>query len=229
MGLVPHVLLLLSVLACQGPAFSVRHPRGCFHLPVSRRHLRLTAAAAQRHTQQTQAFARLPGSLPRSGGSRRVGSLAQGEACGAFGPCVRPSAAALGGRAVLSSRWPRPQLLEIWPQRQRQMLSTLNMVSVRRYRVVRRNNKKRQLIEDYAPLRRRYLHNIKESKSMDERLHWHILLQQLPRDSSATRYRRRCLSTGRARGVYRHFGLCRHKIKEMIDNMEIPGWTKAEW
>lgn len=94
---------------------------------------------------------------------------------------------------------------------------------------MRRNNKKRQLAIDYAPLRQKYAHNIRESKTLDERMHWQVLLQQLPRDSSPTRHRRRCMATGRARGVYRHFGLCRHKIKEMIDNMEIPGWTKAEW
>ncbi|OEH74428.1 ribosomal protein [Cyclospora cayetanensis] len=138
-----------------------------------------------------------------------------------------------------------PQQRDQQQHRHPQRLSGMQMVSVRRYRtqqgpwplttvtaasaIVRRNNKKRQLVADYAPLRRLYLQRRKDSKTLDERMHWHLMLQQLPKDSSPTRYRRRCNSTGRARGVYRHFGLCRHKIKEMIDNMEIPGWTKAEW
>ncbi|KAL8269755.1 hypothetical protein Esti_006318 [Eimeria stiedai] len=154
-----------------------------------------------------------------------------------------PASLTLGGG---EPRWALPlQRQRSLPPSRLQGMPALTMVSVRRYRVVkspwpltvatassaivRRNNKKRQLGEDYAPLRRRYLHNIRESKTLDERMHWQVLLQQLPRDSSPTRYRRRCLVTGRARGVYRHFGLCRHKIKEMIDNLEIPGWTKAEW
>ncbi|CDJ43761.1 30S ribosomal protein S14, putative, partial [Eimeria tenella] len=95
--------------------------------------------------------------------------------------------------------------------------------------VVRRNQKKQQLQQDYRVLRQQYQQQIAESKSLDELLHWQLLLQQLPRDSSSSRFRRRCSSSGRARGVYRHFQLSRHLIKKLLDNLLLPGWTKAEW
>ena len=45
----------------------------------------------------------------------------------------------------------------------------------------------------------------------------------------STRQRNRCVVTGRPRGVFRKFGLTRHKLREMAMNGEIPGITKASW
>ncbi len=54
-------------------------------------------------------------------------------------------------------------------------------------------------------------------------------LQKLPRDSSRSRIRNRCAVTGRSRGVYRKFGLSRHKLREAAMRGEVPGLTKASW
>ncbi|MGQ0621824.1 MAG: 30S ribosomal protein S14 [Panacagrimonas sp.] len=54
-------------------------------------------------------------------------------------------------------------------------------------------------------------------------------LQKLPRDSSYTRQRNRCAITGRSRGVYRKFGLSRHKLREAAMRGEVPGLKKASW
>ena len=54
-------------------------------------------------------------------------------------------------------------------------------------------------------------------------------LQKLPRDSSKSRVRNRCKITGRSRGVYRKFGLARHKLREAAMRGEVPGLTKASW
>jgi small subunit ribosomal protein S14 len=54
-------------------------------------------------------------------------------------------------------------------------------------------------------------------------------LQKLPRDSSKSRIRNRCKLTGRSRGVYRKFGLARHKLREAAMRGEVPGLTKASW
>jgi small subunit ribosomal protein S14 len=51
----------------------------------------------------------------------------------------------------------------------------------------------------------------------------------LPRNSSPSRLRNRCQLTGRPRGVFRKFGLCRHKIRELAFNGEVPGVVKASW
>jgi small subunit ribosomal protein S14 len=39
----------------------------------------------------------------------------------------------------------------------------------------------------------------------------------------------RCVRCGRARAVYRRFGLCRLCFREMAHTGEIPGITKASW
>lgn len=54
-------------------------------------------------------------------------------------------------------------------------------------------------------------------------------LQQLPRDASPTRQRNLCALTGRSRGVYRKFKLCRHKLRELAHQGKIPGMRKASW
>ena len=67
------------------------------------------------------------------------------------------------------------------------------------------------------------------SLSEDERMAARLKFQKLPRDSSPVRQRRRCSLTGRPRGVFRKFGLCRNKLREVAMRGEIPGLTKASW
>jgi len=54
-------------------------------------------------------------------------------------------------------------------------------------------------------------------------------LQELPRNSSPSRQRNRCALTGRPRGVFSKFGLCRNKLREIAMRGEIPGMTKSSW
>jgi small subunit ribosomal protein S14 len=68
-----------------------------------------------------------------------------------------------------------------------------------------------------------------QSKSFEERAEAQKKLQALPRNSSATRVRSRCVMTGRGRAVYRKFGLCRIKFRELALEGKIPGVTKASW
>ena len=56
-----------------------------------------------------------------------------------------------------------------------------------------------------------------------------IALQKMPRDASYTRQRNRCKLTGRSRGVYKKFGLARHKLREAAMRGEVPGLKKASW
>ena len=44
-----------------------------------------------------------------------------------------------------------------------------------------------------------------------------------------SRQRNRCALTGRPRGVFRKFGLCRNKLREIAMRGEVPGMTKASW
>lgn len=63
----------------------------------------------------------------------------------------------------------------------------------------------------------------------DERMEARLKLQQLPRNTSPVRQRGRCVLTGRPRGVFRKFGLCRNKLREIAMRGEVPGMVKASW
>ncbi|NOX52048.1 MAG: 30S ribosomal protein S14 [Gammaproteobacteria bacterium] len=65
--------------------------------------------------------------------------------------------------------------------------------------------------------------------SDDERWDAQLKLQQLPRDASPCRQRRRCGLTGRPHGVYRKFGLGRNKLREAAMRGDVPGLVKASW
>lgn len=65
--------------------------------------------------------------------------------------------------------------------------------------------------------------------SDEERWSAQIKLQKLPRNASPIRKRSRCSVTGRPRGVYRKFGLCRNKLREHAMKGDVPGLVKASW
>ena len=54
-------------------------------------------------------------------------------------------------------------------------------------------------------------------------------LHKLPRNSSPTRRKNRCIETGRPHGFMRQFGLSRISFREHAVKGEIPGITKASW
>jgi small subunit ribosomal protein S14 len=54
-------------------------------------------------------------------------------------------------------------------------------------------------------------------------------LAKLPRNSSPTRLKNRCIETGRPRAFMRQFGLSRISFREHASKGEIPGVTKASW
>ncbi|WP_253302671.1 30S ribosomal protein S14 [Wolbachia endosymbiont of Psylliodes chrysocephala] len=55
------------------------------------------------------------------------------------------------------------------------------------------------------------------------------LIKKLPRNSSKTKIRNRCALTGRPRGVYRKFGLCRIVLRDLFSFGQVPGVTKSSW
>ena len=93
-----------------------------------------------------------------------------------------------------------------------------------------REAKRAKLVAKYAAKRNELLAVINNAKlSEDERMDARLKLQQLPRNASPTRQRNRCALTGRPRGVFRKFGLCRNKLREIAMRGEVPGMTKASW
>lgn len=96
--------------------------------------------------------------------------------------------------------------------------------------LINREQKRRDAVKKFAARRAELLAIINNPKfPAEERYAARLKLQQLPRNASPVRLRNRCALTGRARGVYRKFGLGRGKLREIAMRGEIPGVIKASW
>jgi len=93
-----------------------------------------------------------------------------------------------------------------------------------------REQKRRRTVQKFQARRAALLETLRNVKASDEdKEAARAKLQKLPRDASPTRLRNRCALTGRARGVYRKFGLARNKLRELALRGEVPGVIKASW
>ena len=84
--------------------------------------------------------------------------------------------------------------------------------------MVARDLKRQKMIEKYAAKRA----ELKAAGDTDG-------LQQLPTNSSPTRWKNRSLFSGRPRAYMRKFGMDRITFREHASKGEIPGITKASW
>ena len=92
--------------------------------------------------------------------------------------------------------------------------------NLKRKNIVKKFNNKRQGLKEKI---------MKKDLTIEERFKMQSKLNELPRDSSKIRVRNRCRLTGRARGVYRKFGLSRIKIRELSMSGALPGVVKSSW
>jgi small subunit ribosomal protein S14 len=83
---------------------------------------------------------------------------------------------------------------------------------------IARDLKRQKMIKQYAAKRE----ELKKMGDFDS-------LHKLPRNSSPTRWKNRCVETGRPRAYMRQFGLSRLSFREHASKGEIPGITKASW
>jgi len=96
--------------------------------------------------------------------------------------------------------------------------------------LINREEKRAKTVAKYAAKRAALFAIINNVKLSDEeRAEARVKLQQLPRNASPSRQRNRCALTGRPRGVFSKFGLCRNKLRESAMRGEVPGMTKASW
>ena len=95
---------------------------------------------------------------------------------------------------------------------------------------IEKNARRMKTVAKYAKLRQELKATIRsQSASEDEKEMAWAKLRSLPRDANPNRVRLRCQFTGRSRGNYRKFGICRVMLREMALNGEIPGLQKASW
>ena len=95
---------------------------------------------------------------------------------------------------------------------------------------INKNERRKKLVKKYAGAYAR-LKAKAADKSLDEteRMLARLKLAEVPRNGNPTRVRNRCETTGRPRGYYRKFRLCRIELRDLANKGLIPGVTKSSW
>jgi len=89
-----------------------------------------------------------------------------------------------------------------------------------RERMAARDKTKRQALKEIV---------MDRELPVEERFNASIKLAELPRNGAQVRVRLRCELTGRSRGNYRKFKLCRVALRDLASAGQIPGMVKASW
>lgn len=92
-----------------------------------------------------------------------------------------------------------------------------------------RELKREKLTIKYFEKRKLLKKELKEAIGLESKLFISAKIQKLPKNSSKVRLRNRCWKTGKPRGYFRFFGLCRNVLREMAHNCLLPGIIKASW
>ncbi|MBI1327733.1 MAG: 30S ribosomal protein S14 [Alphaproteobacteria bacterium] len=92
-------------------------------------------------------------------------------------------------------------------------------------------NKKREKMAKSQANKRAKLNEIVHDKnvSAEERFNATLKLASLPRNGAKIRQRNRCELTGRPRGFFRKFNLCRNMLRKLASEGQLPGVTKSSW
>lgn len=96
---------------------------------------------------------------------------------------------------------------------------------------MKERNKKRKEMNSKLRARRTKLKQIVMNRDLpvEDRFAAQLKLAELPRNSARNRQRNRCELTGRGRGYYRKFRMCRNKLRELGSFGMLPGVIKASW
>jgi small subunit ribosomal protein S14 len=95
---------------------------------------------------------------------------------------------------------------------------------------VEKNKRREKLAAKFDARRTRLKSQANDREApAEDRLAATLKLAALPRNSARNRIRLRCELTGRSRGNYRKFKLCRIALRELASLGQIPGMVKASW
>jgi small subunit ribosomal protein S14 len=95
---------------------------------------------------------------------------------------------------------------------------------------INKNERRKAMSDKYGRYRTELRNKANNPHVTDEdRATARLKLAKLPRDTSPCRVITRCSLTGRPRGNYRKFGLCRMAFRSLAHRGLLPGVTKASW
>jgi len=95
---------------------------------------------------------------------------------------------------------------------------------------VERNKKRERMAKGQKAKRARLKAIVMDREvPIEERFAATLKMAEMPRNGAKVRVRLRCEITGRSRGNYRKFKVCRNKLRELASLGQIPGMTKSSW
>ena len=95
---------------------------------------------------------------------------------------------------------------------------------------VNRNERVKKLVAQLADKRAALKATANDERlPLEERFEARLKLAEMPRNSSKTRIRNRCLLTGRPRAYYRKLKMSRIALRELGSQGQIPGLVKSSW
>ncbi|HIS70726.1 MAG TPA: 30S ribosomal protein S14 [Candidatus Enterousia intestinigallinarum] len=95
--------------------------------------------------------------------------------------------------------------------------------------LINKQKKREKMVAQYAKKREAIKAKMSVNATPDERMDAMKKLAKLPRNANPTRLHNRCAVTGRARGYFRLFGLCRQQVRTMASEGKLPGVRKSSW
>ena len=99
-----------------------------------------------------------------------------------------------------------------------------------RISLIERNKKRIKMSKSLSGKRQKLLSVARNHDAKPEDIfEANLKLAKLPRNSSVTRVRNRCAITGRPRGYYRKFDICRIELRQLADAGKLPGVRKSSW
>ena len=95
--------------------------------------------------------------------------------------------------------------------------------------MIEREKRRKRLADKFTAERLDLKEQFRVAADPIDKLEIHRLIQRLPRNSAPNRQRNRCRVTGRPRGYYSDFGLCRNLFREWAHEGLLPGVVKSSW
>ena len=95
--------------------------------------------------------------------------------------------------------------------------------------LINKQKRREKLVARYAKKRETIKAKMSINATPEERMDAMKKLAKLPRNANPTRLHNRCSVTGRARGFFRLFGLCRQQVRTMASEGKLPGVRKSSW
>ena len=92
-----------------------------------------------------------------------------------------------------------------------------------------KNERRAKQVKKYAAKREALKEKMSRNATPEERMDAMKKMAKLPRNANPTRLHNRCSVTGRARGFFRMFGLCRQQVRTQASEGKLPGVRKSSW